>query len=121
MDNYILMGYILNLFHLSSLQIHYLQVEIVVFGFVKTNSTKSNIKITYNDIIPSGIYLIDKQFCKYFVGLSSNNKTDTLIDNQFVYIMLKRSISQKLYIDLFDSEISLTAFNLAKKLFTKNL
>jgi len=62
--------------------------------------TKSNIKIAYNDIIPSGIYLIDKQFCKYFVGLSSNNKTDTLIDNQFVYIMLKRSISQKLYIDL---------------------
>jgi hypothetical protein len=53
--------------------------------------TKSNIKITYNDIIPSG---------KYFVGLSSNNKTNTLIDNQFVYIMLKRSISQKLYIDL---------------------
>jgi hypothetical protein len=62
--------------------------------------TKSNIKITYNDIIPSGIYLIDKQFCKYFVGLSSNNKTNTLIDSQFVYIMLKRSISQKLYIDL---------------------
>lgn len=62
--------------------------------------TKANIKITYNNIIPSGIYLIDKQFCKYFIELSSNNKTNTLIDSQFVYIMLKRSISQKLYIDL---------------------
>jgi hypothetical protein len=61
---------------------------------------KSNIKITYNDVIPSGIYLIDKQFCKYFIELSCNNKTNTLIDHQFVYIMLKRSISQKLCIDL---------------------
>jgi hypothetical protein len=66
----------------------------------KKNPTKSNIKITYNDTIPSGIYIIDKQFCKYFVELSSNNKTNTLIESQYVYRMIKRSISQNLCIDL---------------------
>jgi hypothetical protein len=60
----------------------------------------SNIKITYNDEIPSGIYLIDKQFCKYYIKLTSNNKTDTLIESQYLYIMLKRSISQQLFIGL---------------------
>lgn len=66
----------------------------------KKNPTKSNIKITYNDTIPSGIYIVDKQFCKYFVELSSNNKTNTLIESQYVYRMIKRSISQNLCIDL---------------------
>jgi hypothetical protein len=60
----------------------------------------SNINITYNDKIPSGIYIIDKQFCKYSIKLSSNNKTDTLIDSQYLYIMLKHSINQKLFIAL---------------------
>jgi hypothetical protein len=62
--------------------------------------TNSNVKITYNDTVPSGIYIIDKQFCKYFVKLSSNNKTNTLIESQYVYQMIKRSISQNLCIDL---------------------
>jgi hypothetical protein len=31
--------------------------------------TNSNVKTTY-DTVPSGIYIIDKQFCKYFVKLS---------------------------------------------------
>lgn len=62
--------------------------------------TISNIKITYNDVIPSGIYIIDKQFCKYFIKLSCNNKTNTLIESQYVYLMIKRSISQNLCIEL---------------------
>ena len=61
---------------------------------------KSKIKITYNHAIPAGIYLIDKQFCKYNIKLSSNNKTNTLIDNQHLYIMIKRSISLNLFTPL---------------------
>jgi hypothetical protein len=57
-------------------------------------------KMIYNDEIPSGIFIIDKQFCKYFIKLSSNNKTNTLIDAQNLYIMLKRSISMNLFISL---------------------
>ena len=60
----------------------------------------SKIKITYNDTIPSGIYIIDKQFCKYYIQFTSNNKTNTLIDSQYLYIMLKRSISLKCWIEL---------------------
>lgn len=56
--------------------------------------------ITYNDTIPTGIYLIDKRYCKYYIKLSSNNKTDTLIKKEYVYIMIKRSIRLDLFISL---------------------
>jgi hypothetical protein len=57
-------------------------------------------KITYNDTIPAGIYFIDKQFCKRYIKLSKNNKTNKLITPTFVYLMLKRSISLKMFITL---------------------
>ena len=63
-------------------------------------SNKSNIKITYIDTIPAGIYLIDKRFCKYYVKISNNNKTNARIDSQYLYIMLNRSISLNLFIQL---------------------
>jgi hypothetical protein len=50
--------------------------------------------------MPSGIYLVDKQFCKRYIKLSNNNKTNTLIEKEFVYIMLKRSLNLKLFIEL---------------------
>ena len=69
----------------------------------KKNPNKTIAKpknIIYNDTIPAGIYIIDKKFCKYYVKLSSNNKTDTLIESQYLYMMLNRSISQNLFIGL---------------------
>ena len=67
----------------------------------KPNNILSNNKnITYNDEIKAGIYFIDKKYCKKYIKLSSNNKTNTLIDTQYLYIMLKRSILQNLYIEL---------------------
>ena len=63
-------------------------------------SKNSKIKMAYNDTIPSGIYLIDKQFCKFYIKLSSNNKTNTLIESQYLYIMIKRSILLDLFIEL---------------------
>jgi hypothetical protein len=66
----------------------------------KPIKTVSKIKTTYNDVIPAGIYLIDKSFCKYQVTLTKNNKTNTLIEAQYLYIMLKRSMMLDLYIGL---------------------
>ena len=60
----------------------------------------SVLNITYNDTISAGLYLIDKQFCKRFIELSSNNKTNTLIDSQPLYAMLKRSMATGLFIPL---------------------
>jgi hypothetical protein len=57
-------------------------------------------KITYNDTIPAGIYFVDKKFCKTYIRLSKNNKTNKLITTIFVYLMLKRSISLKMFITL---------------------
>lgn len=66
----------------------------------KTSPKQKSFNITYNDVIPSGIYLVDKQFCKRYIILSNNNKTNTLIEKKFVYIMLKRSLNLKLFIEL---------------------
>lgn len=56
--------------------------------------------ITYNDEMPSGLYIVDPQFCKYIVKLGSNNKTNSLIKKEYVYAMMKRSIMLNLFISL---------------------
>jgi len=66
----------------------------------KTKPTNGISKVKYNDIIPRGIFLIDNQFCKHRVKLAKNNKTNTLIESQYLYIMLKRSIGLKCFIEL---------------------
>lgn len=65
---------------------------------------KSPIKPLFNDVVystsvPAGIYLIDKEFCKRSVKLSSNNKTNTLIESEYLYLMLLSSINNNLFIE----------------------
>ena len=55
---------------------------------------------SYTDMIPAGIYLVDKQFCKKNVVLSSNNKTNSLIESQYLYGMMKRSLDKSMFIEL---------------------
>ena len=65
----------------------------------KSPKLKDFHKLKYTENIPMGIYLIDRKFCKCFLKLKSNNKTDTLIDQQSLYFMMKRCIQQKLFIE----------------------
>ena len=53
-----------------------------------------------NKEVVAGIYLIDKQYCKKYVVLSSNNKTNTLINSEYLYKMLNRSVQQHLFIEI---------------------
>tara|TARA_Y100000816_G_scaffold289651_1_gene276552 strand:+ start:43 stop:795 length:753 start_codon:yes stop_codon:yes gene_type:complete len=46
----------------------------------------------WNSKIKKGIYLIDKEFCSKNIKLKQNNKTNKLIDDPYVYSMLKRSL-----------------------------
>jgi hypothetical protein len=55
---------------------------------------------TRNEIIPMGIYLVDKTFCKENIVLTSNNKTNTLIETYQLYRMLQRSQQQKWFLEL---------------------
>ena len=66
----------------------------------KPNKITTNTNITYNDEIKSGIYFVDKKYCKRYIKLSSNNKTNSLIEPQYLYLMLKRSMRLRLYIEL---------------------
>jgi hypothetical protein len=50
--------------------------------------------------LESGFYFIDRKYCKKYIKLTSNNKTDTLISNKELYKMLLRASSQKLYIKI---------------------
>jgi hypothetical protein len=59
-----------------------------------------NDNTNYCDVIKSGIYIVDKNYCKQFIKLSSNNKTNTLIDNVNLYKMLQRSINIDLFIEI---------------------
>ena len=64
------------------------------------------------DEISAGIYFINKEFCKKNIKLTSNNKTDTLIDCKEVHKMLTYSIHHSLYL-LFPSPQSST-FDITK-------
>ena len=48
--------------------------------------------------MPSGIFIIDKYYCKNHVILNSNNKTNTLIESKYLYMMLNNCIKQGLHI-----------------------
>lgn len=54
--------------------------------------------INFFENIPAGIFLIDKYYCKENVMLSTNNKTNTLIESKYLYMMLQHSITSNLYI-----------------------
>ena len=56
--------------------------------------------IDYTLNIVKGIYFVDKEFCRQNIKLSSNNKTHTLVETQYLYTMLYRSIQQGWFIEL---------------------
>ena len=53
-----------------------------------------------NHEIPSGLYLVDKYFCRTHVTLGKNNKTNSLIDSAQLYSMLRHSMLQDLFVAL---------------------
>ena len=60
----------------------------------------TNTNIIYNKTIPAGFYIIPKQYCKKYIKLSSNNKTNSLIDSVNLYTILHRSLLQELFIEI---------------------
>ena len=69
-------------------------------GSAGGHSSDSESLVEYNQIMPSGIFLVDKYFCKQHIALSSNNKTNTLIDSKSLYRMLHHSVCQNLYVEI---------------------
>jgi hypothetical protein len=74
---------------------------------------EKNVKIYYDNEVEAGIYLIDKQYCKKNICITSNNKTDTLIDHKNLYIMINRSLLQNLFIRIPPPK-NVTHFNILK-------
>jgi hypothetical protein len=61
--------------------------------------------------IKAGIYFIPKIYCKSNISLSSNNKTNSLIDEKSLYRMLKESIKNNMVIE-FPLEVLKHDFNI---------
>ena len=57
-------------------------------------------KINLNSNIPAGIYLIDKYHCQKNIELGYNNKTNSLIDSKNLFLMLKNSKKNNMFIEL---------------------
>lgn len=66
----------------NNFQKEYFTSNIILFN-IKTQSWYAN-----KQIIPSGIYFIDKYYCKENVKLTKNNKTNSLIKSDHLYLML---------------------------------
>lgn len=61
---------------------------------------EENDKTDYTKEIKFGIYIIDKEYCKQHIKLTSNNKSDSIITEQYVYKMLYNSIKNGLFIEI---------------------
>ena len=68
----------------------------------KKNPNNINIKddIKYTKTIKSALYIINKDYCKENIKLSSNNKSNSIITPQNVYKMINNSIISGSYIEI---------------------
>lgn len=78
----------------------YFNCHMIIINLKTEQWWKNKSKIQYTDIIPAGIYFVDKKYCKRNVTLGCNNKTNALIDSKQLYMMLKHSMNQKLCIKM---------------------
>jgi len=53
----------------------------------------------YSSTVKAGIYIISHKYCKNNITLSSNNKTNSLIDTKQLYNMLKESIIENMVLE----------------------
>jgi hypothetical protein len=71
-------------------------------GGPKALPLKLENEMEWNKIIPKGIFLISRKFCKKYISLGHNNKTNSLIDSQNLYMMLDWSLKNGLFIEVPD-------------------
>ena len=80
-------------------QVHVLIINLKTEKWWTKTPKNTNVKFTYNNTIKSGMYFVDKKFCKKYIKLKTNNKTNTLIDSKNLYLMIQRSIILNTYIE----------------------
>ena len=72
--------------------------------------------IDYTKNMLKGIYIVDKEFCRQNIKISTNNKSNTLITQKYLYMMLNRSIENNCFIQLPDIKEKYQAYLDFKKL-----
>lgn len=65
----------------------------------------------FSATIKAGIYFVPHEYCKANVCLSSNNKTDSLIDNISLYRMLQKGLLDDMFIE-FPTTVPKVSFNI---------
>jgi hypothetical protein len=85
---------------------NYWEVDIMILNlksgkwWVKGPKTPTNITLDYSRSIPTGLFIIDKDWAKNNILISCNNKTNAKIDKQYVYEALINSIDNKTFLEL---------------------
>lgn len=77
----------------------------------KTATKEESESKFFSSTIKAGIYFVSHTYCKSNVCLKSNNKTDSLIDKEDLYKMLKQSISNNMVIE-FPNDYPVSRFNI---------
>lgn len=80
----------------SNIKTETFQTDIMIIN-LKAGTWWKN-KKDYCKFIPSGIFIIDKYFCIENILLTSNNKSNSIINSQNLYNMICHSIKKNSYI-----------------------
>ncbi len=85
----------------------YFQEDMMIVNTLSGQWWKKSPKLVRHSIdfttnIPAGIFFVSKDFCKANVRFMSNNKTNTLIEPQDLYLLLSESIRTNLFIEFPD-------------------
>lgn len=84
----------------GELQKEYFVCDILIFNLYSEKWFKNT------NVIPSGLYLIPKEFCKSKIELKQNNKTNSLIDAKNLFKIMENSLENKLCIPITLSQTS---------------
>ena len=71
-----------------------------IFLYIITTGQMWKTKTDFTEIIKSGFYLIDKDYCKNNITLISNNKSNSIIKSKDIYKMIQYSLTNNLFIEL---------------------
>lgn len=75
----------------------------------------------FKDTIPIGIFFIPKDFCKKYIPLKSNNKTDSLIDKNNLMKMMYYAYEKKLFLPISTSHVSKWVWDISKGFYLKDI
>ncbi len=86
----------------------YFICDIIIFVVNTSKWWKNKIEdIDYTKTIKSGFYFVSKYFCSKNIKLSSNNKSNSIIDSKNLYKILLNSIDNNMFVEIKNNNVKI--------------